>query len=219
MMLAYKETYIHNASRVFGSMMDFAVNDCNFDGDVFLHMFIVTGYAKEFEKGNSSVIVGLSGIELAMNVIKVFAGSFPKIVSTIRYDRTAEYWGGWALAQYQWYSGLSFSAILRYISFSEIVNMYHPFHEADITKFYSVVEEKRKVSSITNLKRFRDYSGMSQSELAEESGVSLRSIQMYEQKNKDINKAQVVTVMKLAKAIGCEVEDLIEVVVPDRYSA
>ena len=42
------------------------------------------------------------------------------------------------------------------------------------------------------------------------SGVSLRSIQMYEQRNKNINKANADTVYQLAKALGCTMEDLIE---------
>ena len=42
------------------------------------------------------------------------------------------------------------------------------------------------------------------------SGVSLRSIQMYEQRNKDINKAQSESLYRLAKALGCTMEDLLE---------
>ena len=42
------------------------------------------------------------------------------------------------------------------------------------------------------------------------SGVSLRSIQMYEQHNKDINKASAETVLSLAKVLGCTMEDLLE---------
>ena len=44
----------------------------------------------------------------------------------------------------------------------------------------------------------------------EMSGVSLRSIQMYEQRNKDINKAQAESLYCLAKALGCTMEDLLE---------
>ena len=47
-------------------------------------------------------------------------------------------------------------------------------------------------------------------ELSKLSGVSLRSIQVYEQRNKDINKASLETVYRLSKALGCTVEDLIE---------
>ena len=46
--------------------------------------------------------------------------------------------------------------------------------------------------------------------LAEKSGVSLRSIQMYEQKNNDIDKAQAHSLYKLAVALGCSMEDLME---------
>lgn len=62
----------------------------------------------------------------------------------------------------------------------------------------------------TNLKRIRTVYGCSQAELASLSGVSLRSVQMYEQRHKDINKAGAETVFRLAKALGCTVEDLIE---------
>ena len=62
----------------------------------------------------------------------------------------------------------------------------------------------------TNLKRIRSTYGFTQAELAERSGVSLRSIQMYEQRNKNINKASVDTMYRLAKVLGCTMEDLIE---------
>jgi transcriptional regulator with XRE-family HTH domain len=62
----------------------------------------------------------------------------------------------------------------------------------------------------TRLKRLRESRGLSQSELAEASGVKLRNIQMYEQRVNDIDKAQVQTVYKLARVIGCNVEDLLE---------
>ncbi len=63
----------------------------------------------------------------------------------------------------------------------------------------------------TNLKRIRTVKGYSQKQLAEMSGVSLRSIQMYEQRRKDINKAQSDSLFHLAKALGCTMEDLLEV--------
>ena len=62
----------------------------------------------------------------------------------------------------------------------------------------------------TNLKRIREAAGLSQSYLAVEAGVSLRSVQMYEQRNKDINKAQALTLAKIARVLGCDVEDLLE---------
>ena len=49
-----------------------------------------------------------------------------------------------------------------------------------------------------------------QAELAKRSQVSLRSIQMYEQRNKDINKASAETVLRLSRVLGCTMEDLLE---------
>lgn len=62
----------------------------------------------------------------------------------------------------------------------------------------------------TNLKRIREAVGLSQSKLADVSGVSVRMIQHYEQGVKDINAAAALTVYKLAQALNCKVEDLIE---------
>lgn len=61
----------------------------------------------------------------------------------------------------------------------------------------------------SRLKFMRTDKGMSQSQLAEASGVNVRLIQAYEQGYKDINKAQVVTVLQLAEALECDVYDII----------
>ena len=89
--------------------------------------------------------------------------------------------------------------------------MYYTLHEADITKYVEIADQLMKDHfTETNLKRIRTAYGITQAELAKRSEVSLRSIQMYEQRNKDINKASVETVHSLAKVLGCTMEDLIE---------
>lgn len=60
------------------------------------------------------------------------------------------------------------------------------------------------------LKKRREAIGLSQSQLAEKSGVNVRMIQNYEQGFKDINKAAAITVYQLAEALNCNMEDLIE---------
>jgi transcriptional regulator with XRE-family HTH domain len=54
------------------------------------------------------------------------------------------------------------------------------------------------------------FCGYTQAQLAELSQVSLRSIQMYEQRKKNINKASAKTLYLLSKALSCKMEDLIE---------
>ena len=97
------------------------------------------------------------------------------------------------------------------MSYSEIISRYPTLHEADISKFADVMDRKRRLMAMeTNLKRIRTAYGCSQSELARASGVSLRSIQMYEQRGKDINKAQFQTIHSLARVLGCRMEELLE---------
>ena len=62
----------------------------------------------------------------------------------------------------------------------------------------------------SKLQIIRKARGFTQQQLSEVSGVTLRMIQLYEQRQNDINKAQVNVVVSLAHALGCDVEDLLE---------
>ena len=62
----------------------------------------------------------------------------------------------------------------------------------------------------SNMKRLRLKAGLSQSQLAEISGVNVRMVQYYEQGASDINKIALIKGLALADALGCEPKDLIE---------
>ena len=84
-------------------------------------------------------------------------------------------------------------------------------HEASEEKFVDVANSILKRKNIaTKLQTVRKAVGLSQKELSEKSGVTLRMIQQYEQRRKDINKAQTETLLKIARALVCTVEDLVE---------
>lgn len=63
---------------------------------------------------------------------------------------------------------------------------------------------------MTNLKRIRTEVGISRAELAEKTGVKLTAIRDYEQNHKPINNAAAISVYRLAVALDCKVEDLLE---------
>jgi competence ComEA-like helix-hairpin-helix protein len=63
---------------------------------------------------------------------------------------------------------------------------------------------------MTKLQQIRKESGYSQSQLAKASGVNVRAIQDYEQAHKPIEGAAAITVYRLAVALGCNMEDLID---------
>ena len=63
---------------------------------------------------------------------------------------------------------------------------------------------------MTNLKKYRERAGITQAELAKRTGVSLRTLQDYEQGRKPINQAAAITVYRIARALDVNVEDILE---------
>ncbi len=211
MIHAYQEIYLSKAQSLLGDAFDYAVNTCSILGNDFVKLFIVSSVSKRLENGEPAFLAGKSGIEIAREIVAETKGQELQIEPQEHFGRSREYWIGWAVAYYQWYSGRKYSDIFKLISFEDLQKMYYILHEADITKFVDIVDSRMKeYFSETNLKRIHTYYGCTQSELSERSGVSLRSIQMYEQRNKNINKASVDTMYRLAKILGCTIEDLIE---------
>ena len=208
---AYQEIYLSKAQSVIGDAFDYAVNTCNILGTDFVKLFIASSVSKRMENGEPAYLAGKSGIEIVREIVAETKGQELQIEPQEHFGRSKEYWIGWAVAYYQWYSGRKYSDIFKVLSFEDLQKMYYTLHEADITKFVDIVDSKiREYFSETNLKRIRTAYGFTQAELAERSGVSLRSIQMYEQRNKNINKASADTMYSIAKALGCTMEDLIE---------
>lgn len=208
---AYQEIYLSKAQSVIGDAFDYAVNTCAILGTDFVKLFIASSVSKRMENGEPAYLAGKSGIEIVREIVAETKGQELQIEPQEHFGRSKEYWIGWAVAYYQWYSGRKYSDIFKVLSFEDLQKMYYTLHEADITKFVDIVDSKiKEYFSETNLKRIRTAYGFTQAELAERSGVSLRSIQMYEQRNKNINKASADSMYSLAKALGCTMEDLIE---------
>ena len=211
MICAYNELYLNDAKENLAEFFDYAINSCKFDADFFAKLFVQSGYADKFERGNPAIIAGMSGIELAKKVITYAYPNWKFPEKIFSEDRSNVYWAGWALAEYQWATCKRFKDIFSRISLSQIISMYHVYHEMDIEHF--IEDMNRNYDSVereTHLKTIRENRGISQAELAKLSGVSLRSIQMYEQKINHIDKAQAGTVYKLSRVLGCTVEDLLE---------
>ena len=208
---AYQEIYLNKAQSVLGEAFDYAINACGMSGDYFVKLFLASTVSRRMENGEPACLAGKSGIEIVIEIVAETMGKEITQAHKETFDRSKEYWIGWAIAYYQWYSGRKYSELFKAITFAELQKLYDTLHEADISKFVGVVDERIKfIFADTNLKRIRTAYGCTQAELAKKSGVSLRSVQMYEQRNKDINKASVETVYRLSKVLGCAIEDLIE---------
>ena len=211
MMRAYDEQYLDDAMRNLGEAADYAVNACNMTLQNFFDLFVTTGFATPFGNGVPKIISGLSGTELVHEIV-VKAGieqDLPEVQT--EYDCSLEYWCGWIVAYYQWYTGRTFKDIFQNISADDIEKFYPTLHEAHEDKFVDVVNSiiERKTTT-TKLQELRKNIGYSQRELAEKSGVNLKTLQQYELKAKDINKAATTTLLAMSKTLGCKIEDLLE---------
>ena len=211
MSCAYDIVYLDCAKRVLGRMLDFAVYDLNYSMDEFFELFIESGVATRFEHGDFTILAGKSGIEVAYEVLEKVQIETERVKPRFTVNRSEEYWTGWALAHYQWETALSFEEIEKFIPIHYVKALYSPYHEMDIRHFIEKMNDLyREAKPDTNLKRKRKQVGLSQSELAELSGIPVRTIQQYEQRQKHINKAQVECLFKLSNALGCDIECLME---------
>ena len=208
---AYQEIYLSNAQATLGDAFDYAIRVCGVPGENFIKLLTVSSVSKHMENGEPAYLAGKSGIELAAQILAETTGMTEQPEQPERYARSCEYWIGWAVAYYQWYSGRKYSEIFEVLSFEELEKMYYTLHEADVSKFAESADARiREHFAETNLKRIRTAYGCSQAELAKKSGVGLRSIQLYEQRQKDINKASAESLYKISKVLGCAMEDLLE---------
>ena len=211
MIPAYAELYLDDAMQNMGEMLDYAINGCGLDGDQFISLYIASGLAREFESGVPATIAGRSGIELALEILERVGVNIETPEAAPLYDYSAAYWSGWILAYYQWTTSLPFHMIHRYLSIEDLLRMYPTLHEATEDRIIDAIEalvEQR--TGDTNLKTRRRIAGYTQRELAARSQVSLRAIQQYEQRQKDINQAASASLQRLSRILGCRLEDLLE---------
>lgn len=61
-----------------------------------------------------------------------------------------------------------------------------------------------------DLKTWREYRGLTRREVAERSGINIRSLQDYEQGHKEIKSAKGETLYRLSMVLNCTMEELIE---------
>ena len=204
---AYSSLYLGKASRAVGNMLNDAVMAFGMSGEDFLERFIQSDVAKEFESGNPKYIAGKSGLELFLEVMEKTTGKAYDAEFIESYEISPAYWVGWILTHYQWYSGRTFKSVLDVVPYNELLGLYGTLHEADIEKSYEVLDAHFEKSE-SRLKTARKHCGLTQKALACESGVSLNTIRAYERKGKELNKAQFDIVMRLAKALKCDISEL-----------
>ena len=209
MIRAYDEMYLRNARSLLADSIDYATYTEGYDPSEYYNMFIKCDIARKYEKGDPFTISGMSGTELALRVIEKYTGEYNPKERILYSGRSREYWAGWAIAYYQWYSACSLIMLEELIPFDTILLMYDKYHEMDIMHFVDKIEEIRAGKRLNSyLKMYRERMGLSQSELAHITGIPIKTLQHYEQGTKSLAKANASYVLALAKTIGCRPEEL-----------
>ena len=211
MTCAYSEMYLEDAMRTLGEAVDFALCDQGLNSAELTAILSNALEMRQFERGMPRVICGMSGDELAREII---AGAGLKPVEcreSYPLDRSPQYWAGWVLAYTQWTSSLCFIDLFEVAPLDWIIGSYHPLHEASEDKFAQIVIGKwnKAQAGKKGLKAARKAAGLTQKQLAAQSGIKLRAIQLYEQNQLDLRRASVSSALALANTLECTIEDLI----------
>ena len=208
---AYAEEYLEAAMNCLGDAFDYAVNACKVSLDEFYDAFTTSGFAQQFENGTHRIVLGLSGAELAQEIFDKIDGTVETPVLEAPIDKSPEYWTGWILAYMQWKTGIPFEEITEHLPVENLRALYPMLHEAPEDKAVDVLVSMYQARKLpTKLYKFRKIKNYSQAKLAERSGISIRSIQMYEQRRKNINKASFESVYALSRALNIRPENLYE---------
>ena len=211
MIRAYNELYLSDARKRLANSYDYAVHTLGYTIEDYHMMFIKTGIAEKFGHGNVLILSGISGIELTQRVVEAYTGACKFVDRIYSSGKSPEYWVGWALAYYQWYSACPFDILQSEVPVSSILLMYDKYHEMDIMHFVDRMDHIRQQNRLLSyLRLYREKSGLSQSELAKITNIPVRTIQQYEQKQKSINHARAEYVLSLANALNVEPVRLME---------
>lgn len=209
---SYNEVYLGEAKRHLGVATDYLANTCRVPVDRIGYIYASSPTMVLFGRGDPAVVAGLSGTELGQCLFREIRPdeTLPAPANSTA-GRSPEYWGGWALAHFQWHWCKTFRWIFARVSMSDVLSKYRIYHEMDVSRLLEdLMQELESVKVENNLRRMRLAAGYSQSELSRISGVNIRNIQLYEQGVQDINRASASTLASLARPLACAIEDLME---------
>lgn len=208
---AYPEMYVEEAVNNMGEMLEYADEICSMTPKSALQYFIISGFASRFEKGDPAVLCGLSGTELFQRILESCGLLVPADADwPVSYSPGTACWWGQFLALYQWRSGLPFHMIEKALKEEDLIRLYPALHTVSEEKTLEELDRLIRLRNRqTRLSAYRKRLEMTQKELAEKSGVSLRTIEEYEIRRKDIRKAAAGTVSALASTLNCPVTDLL----------
>ena len=212
----YPEELLPATMSALGKAFDFADKHLPEGLASFYELFVCSDVARTFDGPDAHPDLNGSGIQLVLSVCEGVSseGLDLMLMSERRPDkghRERAKWCGTLLAYHQWDTGATFRAISTYLGIDELFSLFEERGKEPLPQISAHIAQTLAIRTApTRLHHYRAEAGLTQHGLAAASGVSLRSIQQYEQRKKDINRAQARSVWLLSQALGCSMEDLLE---------
>lgn len=198
---------IITAIELVAEMFEYAKGYYKMECNRFFKLFNETYISDSIYNLDIICIYGKSSIELVddifkMNDVKLHCRHPKNIVRSSKY-----YWLGLIISSYCIGKRISFREFEKKINIVDLLNMYDIMHEAPQIRVIDEIDNiiRRQEPSLARIRKLKK---MSQKELSILSNVSLRSIQMYEQRQKSIGKASFETVRNLANALSVNIDAL-----------
>ena len=236
---AYDASLLDRASDSLGRMLDFSVHSLRQDATSMMELFCASGLASLFERGDIRAIAGMSGIELAYETLERSGLTYERVTPRHTRSLSGEYWCGHALVRAQWETCLPFSTILKSFSIPAFTAKYAVERTGFLDSLpLDISETERSAQAAAFGRRFADEAaagllsslksgspegaadtplkiariknGLSQSQLAKACGIPLRTIQQYEQRQKDLSRARSEYLIALSRVLGCDPASLLE---------
>lgn len=208
-MKSSNDRLVITAIEMMGEMFEYSKSYLHIESDKFFDMLNSTHISDKIYDLDIIYIYGKSSIEIINDICLANDIKIKLYDKNVFLKNEKYYWLGLVVASYCYGKKISFKEIGKRIKPSQVLRMYNTMHEAPHMK---VIDEIDKILNRQEsiLKHIRQSKNISQSELSILSGVSLRSIQMYEQKKKNISQASFETVKRLANSLSIKIEELYE---------
>lgn len=204
---SYDKNYIDQVKRSMGDMMQYACLDNHYNPDSFFKMFLDSGIARKIEIGDTSIIAGKSGIEIADMVFE--ANGLEAMFEPVWDNSYSEYyWAGYMLALYQWYTSKRFEDIWKYMSITKLLSRYEKLHQINYMYALDEIDEMVKNENKLPLNILRIARGLSQVQLAKRANMDISQIQRLEYGERKVENLTLKTAINLANALNVDVKDI-----------
>ena len=201
-----KRRLVITAIELVAEMFEYAKCYYKLDCSKFFNLFNSSRISDKIYKLDMVYVYGKSSIELVAEICetqgeKICKGNDKTLINL------SYYWLGIIVASYCFGKSISFKEFAERININDLLKLYGVMHEAPQMRMIDEIDSilRTQESSLARIRRTRN---ISQKELSIMSNVSLRSIQMYEQKQKSISKASFETVRNLANSLSVNTDEL-----------